>query len=52
MNHDQLHNILESLYLDWVNNFLTIEKFAAHYGITTDEADALIKIGKRGSIWQ
>ena len=30
------------IYLDWVNNFLTIEKFAEYYGITYLEAVTLI----------
>lgn len=30
------------LRLDWTNNFLSIEKFAAYYGITTHEANLII----------
>ena len=30
---------LAKIYLDWVNNFLTVERYAEYYGI--DEAEAL-----------
>jgi hypothetical protein len=35
------------LYIDWVNNFLTIDYFAECYGITKTEAKFLIKMGKK-----
>ncbi len=34
------------IYLDYLNNFLTVEKFASHYNITIDEANKLIEEGK------
>lgn len=34
------------LYLDWVNNFLTVEKFAEHYNMTVEHASDIIRIGK------
>tara|TARA_R100000700_G_C3134863_1_gene118691 strand:+ start:199 stop:375 length:177 start_codon:yes stop_codon:yes gene_type:complete len=37
---------LELLYLDYLNNFLTVEKFAEFYGMSTNKALKLIKIGK------
>lgn len=43
------HEVMEQVYLDWVNNYITLEKFASAYGITTDQAAALIEIGKRGN---
>lgn len=33
---------LEKIYLDWVNNFLTVEKFASYYGIDEKGARFLI----------
>jgi len=33
-------------YLDWVNNYLTIEKFAEHRGLTVIEAGVLITLAK------
>jgi hypothetical protein len=35
---------LQNIYLDWVNNFLTIERFSEYYGITVVEANTLIEI--------
>jgi hypothetical protein len=35
---EQLH----AAYLDYVNNFLTVEKFAEHYGISEKMASLLI----------
>ena len=37
---------LELLYLDYFNNFSTIEKFAEFYGISEDKAITLIDIGR------
>ncbi len=36
----------ELLYLDYCNNFLTVERFAKFYGISTNKALKLIKLGK------
>ena len=33
-------------YLDWVNNYLTIEKFAEHRGLRVSEAVILIKLAQ------
>ena len=37
----------KSMYLDWVNNFLTVRVFAVYYGITEHEAAGLIDEGRR-----
>jgi hypothetical protein len=37
---------LREQYLDFVNNYLTIEKFAEHNGLELDEATSIIMIGK------
>ena len=34
-------------YLDYVNNYLTVEKFAENNGITKTEALTIIRIGKK-----
>jgi len=41
---DDLH---ESVYLDWVNNYLTYTGYAESLGITPDEAEARIEEGRR-----
>lgn len=33
------------VYLDWVNNFLTVPVFAEHYGITIEHAHEIIGAG-------
>ncbi len=33
-------------YLDWVNNYLTVEKIAEHHGLDVDDARALITMGR------
>ena len=33
---------LEAMYLDYVNNFLTVGAFAEHYGISEELATAII----------
>ena len=38
---------LEVLYLDYFNNFLTVEKFAEFYGMTTNKALKLIELGRK-----
>jgi len=35
------------IYLDWVNNFLSLDKFAEHYGIDEIDANYLIEIGRK-----
>ena len=37
---------LLDLYLDWVNNYLTIAVFAEHRGLTVTEATALLRVAK------
>ena len=32
----------KSMYLDWVNNFLTVKRFAEYYNIETSAANILI----------
>jgi len=42
-----MHNkTLREFYLDYVNNYLTIAKFAEHNEITEQQAETLIFIGR------
>lgn len=36
-----------NIYLDWVNNFLSLDKFAEHYGISEIDAHYIIDLGRR-----
>ena len=38
---------LIELYLDWVNNFVSLEGFANYYELTTEEANTLIDLGRK-----
>ena len=45
-------NVYESsrwpeLYLDYVNNFLTVERFAEYYGMTQEHAEEIIFTGRK-----
>lgn len=33
-------------YKDWVNNYLTIEKYAEHRGLTVQEAELLVTLAQ------
>lgn len=37
---------LNALYLEYVNNYLTVEKFAEHQGLTTDQGQRLIDLAR------
>ena len=34
------------LYIDWVNNFVTLSRFAEYYSLTEDEALVIIDAGR------
>jgi len=38
---------LADLYLEWFNNYSTVEKFAEHYQVTEKDADNLLSYGRR-----
>ena len=40
-------DLVERLYLDWFNNFLTIERFAEYYNMTVEHAEKVIEIGRK-----
>jgi hypothetical protein len=42
-----LRDYLADVYLDWVNNFLTIERFAEYYGLDEGDAKQLLAIAKK-----
>lgn len=37
----------EEMYLDYFNNFLTVERFAEHYEIRKQTAEYIIRAGRR-----
>jgi len=42
-----LRDTLADLYLDWVNNFLTISRFSEYYGLDEEDAKDLLKLAKK-----
>jgi hypothetical protein len=42
-----LRDTLADLYLDWVNNFLTIGRFSEYYGLDEEDAKDLLKLAKK-----
>jgi len=38
---------LINMYLDYVNKFLTIEKFAEWHGLDTEDAEVIIGMGRK-----
>jgi hypothetical protein len=38
---------IKALYLSYVNDFLTIEKFAEHYNISAEKANKIINLGRK-----
>ena len=43
---------LVELYLDYVNNYLTVSKFAEHHGLTEEDASALLKLAAKVALGQ
>ena len=47
---EKIINIREDLcevYIDWLNNFVTVPAFADFYGLQEDEAKKVIELGKK-----
>lgn len=42
-----LKETIQEAYLEYVNDYLTITTFAEHKGLTYDEAEALIRLGRK-----
>lgn len=38
---------LHSLYLDWTNHWMTVEKFAEYYDLTQEQAQDIITMGHK-----
>ena len=38
---------LQAIYLDWWDNFLSVERFAEYYGLSGHAAQELIQVARR-----
>jgi hypothetical protein len=43
---EQSNEEIIAIYLDWVNNFLSLDKFADHYGLDEIDAYEIIELGR------
>ena len=41
------NQLLRHVYVEWLNNYLTVELFAEHHEMTVDDAQALIDLGRK-----
>ncbi len=39
-------DVLRSIYCDWRNDYLTVDKFAEHNGLTSEQAVNLIDLAR------
>ena len=46
MSKQTMAKQLQEYYLDWVNNYLTVDKIAEHHEITVADAELLINLGR------
>ena len=44
-------DVIERMYLDWYNNFCTIERFAEYYNLSIEQAKQIINIGRKMFQW-
>jgi len=43
----KLKQQLINLYLEWLNDFITVSGIADYYGLTTEDMQVLIEMGKK-----
>lgn len=43
----QIRDTLQKVYLEWVNDYLTTQQMAEHYGLEYDDMKALVDTGMR-----
>ena len=46
MNNQTMAKQLQEFYLDWINNYLTVDKIAEHNDLTAADARILIELGR------
>ena len=40
------NQLLRHIYVEWMNNYLTVELFAEHHEMTVEDAQVLIDLGR------
>jgi len=46
MHNQTMAKQLQEFYLDWVNNYLSVDKIAEHHEITVEDAELFINLGR------
>lgn len=46
MNNQTMAEQLKSFYLEWVNDYLTVERMAGDHEISVDDAELFIELGR------
>ena len=46
MSNQTMAKQLQDFYLDWINNYLTVEKMAEHNELTVEDTATLINLGR------
>ena len=46
MSNQTMATQLQTFYLDWINNYLTVEKMAEHNEMTVEDTAILINLGR------
>ena len=46
MSNQTMAKQLQDFYLDWINNYLTVEKMAEHNELTVEDTVTLINLGR------
>lgn len=41
-----IKNILQTVYMDYLNNFISVAGFAEYYGLTTKQAEQVLNLGR------
>ena len=42
-----IKEILNEIYLEWFNNYATVEKMAEHHGLDPDDLQKLLDLGRK-----
>jgi len=46
-NGASCNQLLRHIYVEWLNNYLTVELFAEHHEMTVQDAQVLIDLGRK-----
>jgi hypothetical protein len=44
--YQPVDNLIDLIYLEWVNDFISVQGYADHYGMTYEQATQVIKFAR------